>query len=294
MRSGMRRFFLVVLLVAAMFIGGCTRAVVYIHVDGLQPDMNEVRVFVSLDGGDRIRQEFTADLERFSVRLPHGRTGRLMFEVEAIAANGCVVARGAEPQEIRDEGMHELQVHLARLEIRECPGLLVEMEGDGSGVVTSIPDGISCPPSCSAPFPEGTQVRLYASTASGSAFLGWSGPCDGTLDCQLPSLRHVTKVVRATVVRQHCSKDGWCWENPLPQGNTLWDVCHDGQSGFLAIGEAGTLLKKEKSAWLPMAGAGRNHLYGMTCRFAESILAVGRAGPCCAYRTVRGIRWICR
>ncbi|MDP6519847.1 MAG: c-type cytochrome, partial [Planctomycetota bacterium] len=54
---------------------------------------------------------------------------------------------------------------------------------DGASTVTSIPNGIDCPDACSTEWVDGTQVTLSASAAPGYSFVGWSGPCSGTGDC---------------------------------------------------------------------------------------------------------------
>ncbi len=61
--------------------------------------------------------------------------------------------------------------------------LSVSTSGNGSGTATSSPSGISCPSSCAASFPSGTQVTLTASPATGSVFAGWSGTCTGSGTC---------------------------------------------------------------------------------------------------------------
>jgi hypothetical protein len=48
-----------------------------------------------------------------------------------------------------------------------------------SGSVTSIPPGISCPPTCSASFAYGSTVILSASANSGYVFDDWSEDCSG-------------------------------------------------------------------------------------------------------------------
>lgn len=58
--------------------------------------------------------------------------------------------------------------------------LTVTNAGTGAGTVTSAPVGISCPPTCSAEFDEGTSVSLTATPASDSTFEGFSGDCAGT------------------------------------------------------------------------------------------------------------------
>ncbi len=59
----------------------------------------------------------------------------------------------------------------------------VTLAGTGSGTVTSTPAGISCSPTCSAAFASGTSVKLTATPAKGSYFVGWSGACKGTSAC---------------------------------------------------------------------------------------------------------------
>jgi hypothetical protein len=57
--------------------------------------------------------------------------------------------------------------------------LTVVSSGTGTGVVTSVPTGISCGATCSASFPAGTSVTLTAAPNSGFTFGSWSG-CDST------------------------------------------------------------------------------------------------------------------
>ena len=61
--------------------------------------------------------------------------------------------------------------------------LQLQVGGNGSGVVTSAPAGLTCAAgACSAELAEGTQVTLAASASAG-AFLGWSGDCSGQGAC---------------------------------------------------------------------------------------------------------------
>ena len=62
--------------------------------------------------------------------------------------------------------------------------LNIEFAGNGSGLVTSNPEGIQCSMNCSASYPPGTTVALSASAAGDSVFTGWSGgACSGTGTC---------------------------------------------------------------------------------------------------------------
>ncbi len=49
--------------------------------------------------------------------------------------------------------------------------------GGGQGSVVSAPAGISCPGTCTAAFPQGTQITLTATAQQGSSFVGYSGAC---------------------------------------------------------------------------------------------------------------------
>ncbi len=60
------------------------------------------------------------------------------------------------------------------LEVRVIPG------GDGTGSVVSEPAGIACPPTCTAPFPFGTEVTLVARPDAAAPFLSWKFGCTPT------------------------------------------------------------------------------------------------------------------
>ncbi len=62
--------------------------------------------------------------------------------------------------------------------------LTVNIEGDGSGTVTSDPAGISCGVDCEERYDEDTVVTLTATADASSIFTDWSGGgCSGTGDC---------------------------------------------------------------------------------------------------------------
>jgi len=59
----------------------------------------------------------------------------------------------------------------------------VDVSTNGSGGVSSVPAGISCPDSCSASFDYGTPLTLTAAPSPGYSFSGWSGVCSGKGTC---------------------------------------------------------------------------------------------------------------
>lgn len=72
--------------------------------------------------------------------------------------------------------------------------LSVISAGNGGGVVTSTPGGITCPSQCSQAFNHGQMVTLGATPNVQSVFTGWSGACSGTGTCTvaMDQVRSVT------------------------------------------------------------------------------------------------------
>ncbi|MCA9840239.1 MAG: hypothetical protein KC422_25235 [Trueperaceae bacterium] len=61
--------------------------------------------------------------------------------------------------------------------------LSVSKSGTGAGSLGTLPIGIACNASCSAAssgFASGTSVKLFATPAQGSTFVGWTGACSGS------------------------------------------------------------------------------------------------------------------
>ena len=64
------------------------------------------------------------------------------------------------------------------------PMLVVNKDGNGTGLVTSVPAGIDCGATCAAGFSQNTIVTLTATATNYSTFMGWSGAgCSGTGTC---------------------------------------------------------------------------------------------------------------
>jgi hypothetical protein len=64
-----------------------------------------------------------------------------------------------------------LVARFSPLEVRVIP------RGNGSGGIVSEPPGIACPPTCTAPFPAGSQVTLVATPDPATPFLKWKFGC---------------------------------------------------------------------------------------------------------------------
>lgn len=63
--------------------------------------------------------------------------------------------------------------------------LTVVKTGAGGGDIVSTPAGIECGSTCTATFPEGTEVTLTPEADSSSTFIGWQNDCSGLAPCSL-------------------------------------------------------------------------------------------------------------
>lgn len=98
----------------------------------------------------------------------------------AASSSGCAtvgnvdersMTRPGNPGKGCDIGAFELQFRTLTVTVK------------GSGTVSG--NGISCPGTCSASYPETTKVSLTAKPGVDTTFTGWSGDCTGTSACSL-------------------------------------------------------------------------------------------------------------
>jgi len=82
--------------------------------------------------------------------------------------------------------------------LASSPNLAVTKSGEGSGLVTSSPVGITCGTDCSERYGVGTSVTLTATASTGSVFSGWGGACTGTGTCTIALANLDDKAVTAS------------------------------------------------------------------------------------------------
>ncbi len=70
--------------------------------------------------------------------------------------------------------------------------------------------------------------------------------------------------------------DGWCWENPGPQGNSLNDLFAFSVNDIWAVGVAGTILRWNGTEWLRTESNTKNELTGIWGSAPNDLWAVGR------------------
>ena len=151
----------------------------------------------------------------------------------------------------------------------------------GPGTVSSQPAGIACGTTCQATFACGQQVQLSATMNGAMLQTTWGDACTGThygvsSMCSFALTDNKTVTVKTTPAI--CSADDYCWQNPLPQGNALRGVWGSDANNVWAVGDAGTILRWNGTAWAAHAAGTTAALNGVWGTDASNVWAVGAGG----------------
>jgi hypothetical protein len=82
----------------------------------------------------------------------------------------------------------------------------------------------------------------------------------------------------STETGSQCSPDGWCWENPRPQGNQLRAVWSVSATDVWAVGEGGTIQHWNGLVWSRVASGTTRTLYGVWGSSPGDVWVVGASG----------------
>jgi hypothetical protein len=85
-----------------------------------------------------------------------------------------------------------------------------------------------------------------------------------------------------------CSKDGWCWSTPTPQGNTLYSVSGSSASDVWAVGDAGAIVHWDGQSWAQVPSGVQSTLNAVWAAGAADAWAVGEASTTLRWN---GIAW---
>jgi hypothetical protein len=69
--------------------------------------------------------------------------------------------------------------------------------------------------------------------------------------------------------------NGWCWSNPVPQGNSIFSICGRSPSDVWLAGNAGTILHWDGATWAVIPTGTTHDLKSVWCSPGGSIWAVG-------------------
>jgi hypothetical protein len=133
-----------------------------------------------------------------------------------LLAAGCshqpAPTQPTQTQEVSASGLNaDASVNAVNFTIR-----VTKVQSGGTGDVTSIsPEGINCGTTCSASFPSGTPVQLFASVNTGQ-FGSWTaGPCAGSTNQSCSFTLTANTLVTASFVKKPLQ----IVETTLPDGN---------------------------------------------------------------------------
>lgn len=287
-------------LVLIALLAGCSDPAITIEVtvDGLREDVISLRAAMRLPDGRAIEpRDVTSRLDRFDWVSTAAIAGPLLLMVAGVDGAHCQVAAGDAAVLITGPGRYT-----ARVRLEDRPGCRVSVarvlgsDGDGDGLVWSVPAGISCGARvavaacdqdpgcgsvCSAAFPLNTPVTLYTAAAPGSYSPGWVSPRQGPGPLPLSVTTEGTEARVAFYKAQRCYQSGFCWQNPLPDGsslNAVWAVAAD---DVWAVGAAATLLHYDGIRWgrVPITGLDEGvRLRGIWASGPKDLWLVGDQG----------------
>lgn len=113
-------------------------------------------------------------------------------EIQTRLHQGLLASKQREALDLYIADLREEAERAGRVEITSH---VLEVAVQGSGTVTSDPEGITCGSDCNAVVPFGTMVQLRAEPAAGGRFLGWEGACAGREDTCIVSMLNAENVV---------------------------------------------------------------------------------------------------
>lgn len=301
------------LLLFALFLpglGGCQNndIEVALTVEGMWDEIHSLRFSGTLKGVEqRIPEEpplpeerpirtsllFIVRINPIRVTLEDGERAPLRLVVEAQGAERCILATATGEVEVARGEVTPLKVTLARESQKLCRLTLTKL-GVASGTVRSDvvagTPGLVCgedKTECSARFPAGQPITLRAAGGPSAHFGGWGGPCSGrSTSCTLPPISGPVEVTAQFDVGL-CTTERFCWESPLPQGNTLRGIDGIGRGQpddvAWAVGTMGTLLQYRNGGWYGQSAAlskaqVTQTLYGVAAGSASEAWAVGASG----------------
>ena len=84
------------------------------------------------------------------------------------------------------------------------------------------------------------------------------------------------------------SPGGWEWQNPLPQGNSLYGIWGSAANDVFTVGEGGTILHYDGISWSAQSSGTTKDLNAVWGSSAANVFAVGNGGTIIRYN---GIEW---
>lgn len=254
---------------------GCSdRLRVDVAVQGLSAEVYSLAVQTTFAARPFPEYPLNDRLDGFVVTLPAGSRGPLALHVEGLDTRGCAIVAGDAALTIADAAASAM-VDLKPLAAPSCQ-LTVRLSGTGAGTVSAGGAALSCGETCQAPLPPGQPLTLTAQAAPGSFFAGWLGACSGTGPCVLNTVsRNGARVEAAFSPSEQCTSSGFCWENPLPSGDSLERVHGARRDDVWAVGAAGAVLRWNGAFVVPQRRPVSADLHSVWAVASDDVWLVG-------------------
>lgn len=258
---------------------------VLVTVEGLTGSISSLSVSTTLNGNASLAPipDLTQRLDRFAIFLPRNTSGRLGVSLVGHSADNCVVAKGQAEVDIKPAPptFVRLSVPISSSAVGASKQCALKVELYGRGKITSTPEGIDCSATggaavtCSGDFPVGTMITLNSTTDNKVYGVSFDGLCKSAGSCNFQFSGPGT--VRVGFGERVCTKDNWCWYNPLPHGNPIRGVWGSAVDDYWAVGDVGTILHFDGGAWSGAAPAGftQSDLYAVYGTSKTDVWAVG-------------------
>lgn len=249
---------------------------VVVRLHGVTGDVQSVSVDLILNDQPREKgiHPFNKPLNTFGIEFPNSTRGNLRIKVTALQ-DQCAVASGVGQATLSGQEQVEVTIPLTMMPSKLCT-LTVTKQGAGS--VTSQPTGIDCGARCSFEFPYGSKVTLTATAEQVADLPLWGGTCkrQSSTSCEIT----VTGPLSATVdfTPKVCVGLGWCWENPLPQGNAIIAVSVVSPNLVYAVGVGGTVLKWDGAKWISLNAPATGDLRAVWASGPDNVWVTGGVG----------------
>jgi hypothetical protein len=223
------------------------------------------------------------------------RSGRLNMEVTSLESHGCEVGRGQTVVDIPASARWPVMARKGKrfqsvrglsppirvsVELTTFPArCAVSIASTGEVPLTIAAGGVpqQCPHGtpCELILAPETPVQIRAQIDP--AVTSWTGPCEQSHGDTCSFVLKEPGRVAVSFARPVC-RSGFCWHNPVPQGNPLFSVWGFGKSDVWAAGAAGTLLHYDGKLWEGVESGTTASLFGLWGAGESDVWACGSEG----------------
>lgn len=248
---------------------------VKVTILGITAEVDALKASVSLEDKplDKSPQTYNNNHNVLWIELAPKTTGRLSVSIDALRG-GCKIETAKNDIQLAGDSYYELSLPLNVLPNTICT---LTIEKTGAGYISTNLPGIDCGNVCSAEYQLGTSVTITARPDIPTFPPTWSSLCKGKTSTCVLAINGPTTVT-VNFLPKVCTETGWCWENPIPQGNSLLSAWVAPDQTAFAVGESGTAIQWNGYGWLALPTGLSRRLYGVWGLSSTDAWAIGEQG----------------